>query len=216
MFENCAEIREYCSDHVDGICSPEVIRSIRFHLDYCLPCQQEFERAQDVRSLLQSLPRTPAPEAIQLRLRVRMSRELHRNILGHLWVRLENRFSLGLLPAIGGMVCTVFFFCLVMGSEMAPVSKMPDVPVSFVTPAQVVALAPLNFAPGDKPVVVVTYIDPAGRVLKYSVLSGQHSPALMRQLDRLIYYSRYSPATTFGKPTEGRVVLAFSQVTIRG
>lgn len=216
MFENCAEIRDHYSDYMDGACGPEVVRSIRFHMQYCAPCRQELDRAQELRSVLQALPRRRVPKPVDLRLRVRMSQELHRNFFGRLWVRLDNQFRSLLLPATGGLVAAVFCFCLIMGSEVAPVSNLPDFPVSFVTPATVLALAPLDFTPGDRPVVVVTYIGMDGQVMSYKVLSGQHSPELMRQLDRMIYFSRYTPAMDFGRPTDGKVVLSFSQVTIRG
>lgn len=216
MFENCAEIREQFSDYQDGVASPDVVRSIRFHTQYCDSCRKELALDEEVHDLLRTLPRHPVEPATDLRLRVRMSQELSRNYVGRLWVRLDNQFRRLVLPAAGGVLVAVFCFCLLMGSEVAPVSKLPDVPLSFVTPARVVTLAPLNFAPGDRPVIVVTYIGLNGRVIGYKVLSGQHSPALMRNLDRLIYYSRYSPAMTFGRPTDGRVVLSFSQVTIRG
>ncbi|MGH9395503.1 MAG: anti-sigma factor family protein [Terriglobia bacterium] len=216
MFENCAEIRDHYSDYVDGVCAPEAMRSVRFHMRYCAACQQELDRAQDLRSVLRSLPRRPVPQPVDLNLRVCMSQELHRNFFGRLRVRLDNQLHSLLLPATGGLVAAIFCFCLIMGSEVAPVSNLPDVPVSFVTPARVVMLAPLDFTPGDRPVVVVTYIGMDGQVMSYKVISGQHSPELMRDLDRLIYFSRYTPAMTFGRPTDGRVVLSFSQVTIRG
>lgn len=216
MFENCAEIREQFSDYQDGIAAPETVRSIRFHAQYCAACRKELALGEELHDLLRTLPRHPIEPAADLRLRVRMSQELNRNYLGRLWVRLDNQFRRLLLPATGGVLAAIFCFCLLMGAEVAPVSKLPDVPLSFVTPARVITLAPLNFAPGDRPVIVVTYIGLNGRVIGYKILSGQHSPALTRHLDRLIYYSRYSPAMTFGRPTDGRVVLSFSQVTIRG
>lgn len=216
MFENCAQIRDHFSDYQDGIATPDVVRSIRFHTQYCAACQKELDAAAEVHNVLRTLPRRPVSPSADLRLRVRISQELSRNYFGRLWIRLDNQFRGLLLPATGGVLAAVFCFCLLMGSEMAPVSKLPDVPVSFVTPARVVQLAPLDLDPGTTPVVVVTYIGINGQVLRYKVISGQHSPGLMRRLDRMIYFSRYSPATTFGSPTDGRIVLSFSQVTIKG
>ncbi len=216
MFESCLEIREHFSDYVDGLCSQEALRSIRYHLRYCGPCQEELDRAQMLKSELRALPRSPVPPEADLRLRVRISQELNRNLLGRLWVRLDNQFRSLLLPATGGLAAAIFCFCLIMGSEVVPPNHSPDVPLSFVTPPQVVALAPLDFSMGDKPLIVVTYIDADGQVMSYKVLSGQHSPELMRHLDRMIYFSRFAPAMAFGRPTDGRVVLALRQITIRG
>lgn len=216
MFETCNEIRDQYSDYVDGLSTPDALRSIRYHLRHCAACEEELEKAQALRERLRSLPRYAPPPSIDLKLRVRVSQELNRNLLGRLWVRVDNHFRGLLIPATGGLVVAVFCFCLMMGSEMAPPSTTPDVPVSFITPARVVSLAPFDFTTGDKPVVVVTYIGANGQVLSYKILSGPHSPELMHDLDQMIYYSRYTPATSFGSPTEGEVVMSLRQVTIRG
>ena len=149
-------------------------------------------------------------------LKVRVSQELNRNFLGRLAVRVDNVFRGLLLPAGGGLVVAVFCFFLFLGFEVVPVNPRPDVPLSFVTPPQVLTLAPVDFSTGNEPVVVVTYIDSMGQVTRYRVLSGQRSPELMHNLDRLIYFSQFSPATAFGQPTKGRVILALKQITVRG
>jgi hypothetical protein len=216
MFESCLEIRDHFSDYVDGACSQETVRSVRYHLRYCESCQNELDCAQALQSELRALPRRHVPAIPNLRLKILVSQELNRNILGRLMVRVDNMFRGLLLPASGGLAVALFCFCLFLGSEAVPVNPRPDVPLSFVTPPQVLTLAPVDFNTGDKPVVVVTYIDSTGQVTSYQVLSGQHSPELMHNLDRLIYFSQFSPATTFGRPTEGKVILALKQITVRG
>jgi hypothetical protein len=52
--------------------------------------------------------------------------------------------------------------------------------------------------------------------MSYRVLSGQLSPQLVRDLDRIIYFSLFDPATAFGKPTDGQVVLSLRRITVRG
>jgi hypothetical protein len=216
MFESCLEIRDHFSDYVDGVCSHEAVRSVRYHLRYCDSCQKELDSAQTLRGELRTLPRHPVPPLQDLRLKVRISQELNRNLLGRLAVRIDNMFRGLLLPAGGGLVGAVFCFLLFLGFEAVPANPRPDVPLSFVTPPQVLALAPVDFSTGDQPVVVVTYINSTGQVTRYRVLSGQQSPQLMHNLDRLIYFSQFSPATAFGQPTEGRVILALKQITVRG
>ncbi|HEX5481255.1 MAG TPA: zf-HC2 domain-containing protein [Terriglobia bacterium] len=216
MFESCVEIREHFSDYLDNLCPPAAQLSIRYHLRYCAGCERELERAQVLQEDLHTLRRRRVPSRADLRLRVRVSQELNRNLLGRLCVNLDNRFRSLLLPATGGLAAAVLFFALMLGSAAVPVNSIPDVPLSFVTPAQVLALAPMDFNTGDRPVVVVTYIDAGGEVMSYKVLSGQRSPELMHNLDRLIYFSRFAPAMTFGKPTDGRVVLSLRRITVRG
>ncbi len=216
MFESCIEIRGHFDDTVDGVAEPDTLRSIRFHLSNCAACRQEFERLETLRADLRALPRPRVPEEVALRLRVLVSQELHRNPLGRLLVRLENALRPLILPATGGVLTAVICFGLIMGSGVVPVSNTPDVPLQLSTPPRVRELAPIDFSTGDQAVVVVTRIDADGRAMGYKVLSGQDSPELQRHLDRMIFFSLFQPATMFGKPTDGQVVLSLRRITVRG
>ena len=113
----------------------------------------------------------------------------------------------------------IIFFGLIMGSNVVPVAKSPDVPVQLTTPPRVRMLAPINFSTkyDDQSVVLETHIDAGGRVVRYRVLSGQHSLTLMRDLDEMMYfYSVFDPATTFGQPRDGQLVLSLRRITVRG
>jgi hypothetical protein len=50
----------------------------------------------------------------------------------------------------------------------------------------------------------------------YRVLSGPSSPELIDRLDRIIYFSTFQPATMFGRPTDGQMVLSLRRITVRG
>jgi anti-sigma factor RsiW len=216
MFESCLEIRSHFSNYLDDLCTPEARKSIRYHLSFCEVCREQLEQWQSVHGELQALPRRQVPPEVALRLRVQMSHLLHRNILARLAVRLENALKPLLIPATGGVLTAVISFCLFMGSQAAPITDTPDVPVQLVTPARVQELAPMDFSTGDNGLVLVTQINAAGRAKGYQVLSGEHSPELMQRLDRMIYFSSFRPATMFGKPTDGQVVLSLRRITVRG
>jgi len=216
MFEGCVEIRNHYSDYLDGRCDPQVLKSIRFHLNYCGSCRRELEVWETMQAELRGMPRCQVPPELALRLRVEVSQGLHRRLLERLRVWMDNVLQPMLLPASGGVVAAIVCFCLIMGSLVVPVTKTPDVPPAFVTPPRVRALPPFDFNTGDAPVVVVTRIDAGGRAMGYRVLSGESSPELIRQLDRVIYFSNFQPATWFGRPTDGQVVLSLRKITVRG
>ena len=217
MFESCSEIRSHFSDYLDGLCGSETLRSIRFHLTYCAACREELDRWQTVQADLRTLPRQRVPPELALKLRVWLSQELHRNFLARWLVRLENALQPLLLPASGGVLAAVICFVLIMGSQVVPATNLPDVPTQFATPPRVRELAPINFSTGDQEVVVVTHVDAGGRVLNYRVLSGEYSPELMHNLDQFMYlYSLFQPATMFGRPTDGQLVLSLRRITVRG
>jgi hypothetical protein len=216
MFESCVEIRNHFSDYLDDLCTQEARKSIRYHLSFCDVCQEQLEQWQSVQEELRALPRRQVSPELALRLRVQMSHRLHRNPLSDLWVRLENALKPLLIPATGGVLTAVICFCLFMGSRVVPITDTPDVTVQLVQPARVQELAPMDFNSGDTGLVLVIPINAKGRVKGYRVLSGEHSPELMQRLDRMIYFSVYQPATLFGKPTDGEVVLSLRRITVRG
>ena len=216
MFEGCVEIRSHFSDYLDGLCEPQVRKSIRFHLDYCGSCREELEVWETMHADLRAMPRFSVPCELALRLRVGMSQRLHTDLLDRFRVWLDNFLEPVLLPASGGVLAAIICFGLIMGSLAVPVTNIPDVPLAFVTPPRVRELAPIDFNTGDTPVVVVTRIDAGGRVLGYRVLSGKSSPELLHQLDRIIYFSVFQPATSFGRPTVGQVVLSLRRITVQG
>ena len=216
MFETCNEIRNHFSDYLDGLCGPAALKSVRYHLGYCGACREELGRAETLQMDLQSLPRRRVPAEVALQLRVRISQQLHREFFKGLLVRFENSIRPVVLPASGGVLAAIVFFGLIMGSQVVPVTNIPDVPLLPTTPPRVQELAPIDFNTGDQPVVVLTNVNAGGRAMGYRVLSGQHSPELMQRLDQLIYFSIFQPATMYGKPTDGQVVLSLRRITVRG
>jgi Putative zinc-finger len=216
IFESCSEIRESFSDLLDGMLEPELARAMRFHLDSCLACRQELDEWESIQDCLRRVRRRQVPSEVSLRLRVKMSQELHRNVIGCWLVRFENFFRPVLLPSLGGVLTAIICVGLMMGEGVPPVSNTPDVPTDLATPPQVQQLAPVTLNTDDRPLVLVTYVNADGRVTSYRVLSGQSSPKLMQQLDLMLYFSIFRPATTFGQPTNGRVVLSFRRITVRG
>jgi hypothetical protein len=58
-------------------------------------------------------------------------------------------------------------------------------------------------------------IDERGRVQGYAVTRGHMTPEIE---NNLIVFSRFAPATAFGQPTWGRVLVSFrrTQISVRG
>ena len=216
IFESCSEIRGSFSDYIDGACPAETNHSVRYHLAHCAPCHAELERYQALQAELHHLSRQQVTPQLALRLRVQVSQDLHRNVLQRFMVRLENLFQPVLLPFVAGSLVALICIGLMLGEGTPRVSNIPDVSVGFVTPPRVQELAPMNFDTGNQPLVLVTYVNAQGQVTSYRVLSGRPSPLLMQRLDRMMYFSLFQPATSFGQPTSGRVVLSFRRITVRG
>jgi Putative zinc-finger len=216
MFETCLEIRGYFPDYLDGQCDRGTFRSIRYHLEYCAPCCQELDRLETLRADLRSLPARRVSPDLALRLRVQLSRHLHRNWLDRVRIFVDNALRPLLLPASGGVLAAIVCFALIMGSQVIPEANMSGTTLVATQPPRVQTLAPMNFSTGEEGIVLVTHIDAEGRVLSYRVLSGPESPAMLHHLDRMMYFSHFRPALMDGKPTDGEVVLSLRRITVRG
>lgn len=214
IFESCSDIRGHLSDYIDGVCPAGTIHSVRYHLSHCRSCTSELERYEALQAELRGLSRRQVSPDLALRLRVQMSQELHRNVFQRFLVRLENMFRPVWFPSVAGSFVALICIVLMLGTGAPQASKIPDIP--FVTPPRVQVLPPVNLDTGAQPLVLVTYVNAEGRVTSYKIISGQQSPSLMQRLDQMMYYILFQPATSFGQPTSGQVVLSFRTITVRG
>ena len=206
------------TSYLDGFCGRDQLKSIRYHLDNCDSCGGELERLQSIQSELRALPRRRVPPDLALELRVRLSQYLHDDWVSRWQVRFENSLKPLLFPAAGGVFAAVICFVFLLSTnpmKLPPVQR-PDVPISLVTPPRLRELPPINFNTDDDQLVLITRVDAAGHVISYEVVSGQISPEVRYNLDRLLYFSVFEPATTFGTPTDGKVLLSLSRITVRG
>lgn len=211
MFESCLEIRRQFSEYVDEVCSDETRHSIRYHLRQCGGCERELERYQLLCSDLNALPATRLPPSAEVRLNVALSRARHSSVLSNLGVRLENALRPLLLPASGAVLAG--FLCLGLTlSWLVPPATRPD--SSLATGAAVEALEPVDFDTGADGLCLVTHVNADGRVVDYSVIGGAGSPKLKSQLDRVMYFSVFRPATRLGRPTDGQLVLSLRRITV--
>ena len=214
IFESCSEIRSQFSDYIDGVCPAETVHSVRYHLTNCVACTSELDRYGALHAELSQLSRQRVTPQLALRLRVQVSQELHRNLWQQLMVRLENLFRPVSFPSVAGSLVALVCIVLMLGAGTPQTSNIPDVPL--ITPPRIQVLAPMNLDAGAQPLVLVTYVNAEGRVTSYRIISGQQSPGLIQRLDQMMYYSIFEPATSFGQPTSGQVVLSFRTITVRG
>jgi hypothetical protein len=178
---------------------------------------------QRAQSLVGSLGRKVAPPDLTLKLRVALSQEIansRRSRWEMLRVRWENAFNAVMVPATAGIVTTLIIFgVLISFLYPAQVSASNDVPTMLYTPAQLRS-TPFELSMGvanADSLVVEAYVGPDGRVQDYRILSGpENDAALLPQLKNMLIFTTFQPATAFGQPTSGRVILTFSKVQVKG
>ena len=61
------------------------------------------------------------------------------------------------------------------------------------------------------------YVGADGRVQDYRVLSGgDNGSEMLSELKNMLIFATFRPATSFGRPTTGRAILAFSKFQVKG
>jgi hypothetical protein len=65
--------------------------------------------------------------------------------------------------------------------------------------------------------LVEATVNAQGEAVNYRILAGPDDMVIRRQLDLVLLFSRFRPQMSFGRFTSGgRVVLSFSDLSIRG
>ena len=176
-----------------------------------------------VRQALLDLPVEPPPADVSARLRVMASRErqrrLNRNQWRFPWVdRLSMAFSHLLrplaVPAAGGVLSSVLLFGALVDTLNVRQYLNQDIPLGIYTQATVENLSP--FAGNGTDVIVEVTIDRDGRVADYSLPNGHVSHDQLLQIGNLILFSTFTPATAYGQPVSGKILVALRHINVRG
>lgn len=219
----CSEAKPLFSTYMDHSMTGRQMREVALHLETCQTCGDEFMLLSNTQRLVAGLGRKPAPPDLALKLRVMMSQELaerRRRPFEGLIMRFENAFNAFMVPATAGMVTAVIIFGLLIG-VLYPVqmSGANDVPTLLYTPPEL-ASAPfgleMNSLSTDS-LVVEAYVDANGRVEDYRILAApEDAKQIIPELNKMLIFTTFRPATAFGRPTGGRAVLSFAKVNVKG
>lgn len=219
----CSEAKPQFSSYMDHSMSGKQMRNITEHLDSCRACRSEFILLCNTQKLVSGLGRRQPPSDLALKLRVMISQELaqsRRKPFEGLLVRLENAFNAFMVPATAGIVSAIIIFGLLIGVLYpTQISQSNDVPTLLYTPPEL-SLSPFGLEMSGinaDSLVVEAYVDANGRVQDYRILSApEDQKDLVPELNKMLIFTTFRPATAFGKPTSGRAVLSFAKVNVRG
>jgi hypothetical protein len=216
---NCGEVQERLSAHLDHALEQGERREVESHVHTCAACEHRLASIRKTQHLLMGLGRRQAPADLALRIKVAVSnrRDMtwQRRLQGYA-VRMENAFNSFMLPATAGLVTAVIFFGLFVGFFVQPpsVSAANDVPTLLYTPPRL-QYSSIEQVGVDQPVIVEAFVNAQGRVEDYNIISGNDSEGVRKQLDRALLFAVFEPATAFGAPASGRVVISFTNVEVR-
>lgn len=226
---SCNAMRAKFSEYLDGRLTGREMQSIAGHLDRCSACAGEWREQRRNQAALGALGPVAAPEDLVLRIRVAVSRERARkgrSLFAGWSLAWRNTVGPFLLQAGAGFASAVLLLgtvTVLVGMFTQPESAQAtkDVPLGDATaPRLLGSLAgagsadEIGAAAGQ--VVVEAYINSAGTVYDYRIVSGPNDAATRIQVENMLVLSRFEPARFFGQPVRGLAVLSFSGVSVRG
>ncbi len=233
----CQICRSSFSAYLDGAVSGEKMQQIARHLESCPDCEREFSALLTMQRSLALLGPAKAPADLGLKLRLAISHEQVRGISG--WLdRLSLRWENSLRPMLvqvsagfAGAVILVGGIALLLGLVAAPEPVMandeplgamtsPHFLYSAVTPRPIITgqnatIDATTDAITDAPIIVEAEINAEGRVYDYNIVSGPNDAEVRKQILDQLLMSVFEPASVFGAPVRGRVVLTFSGISVR-
>jgi negative regulator of sigma E activity len=226
--KDCKAVQARFTEYLDGKLSGREMQLVAAHLEGCKACAREWASLRQVQSLLAGLGPVPEPPDLLLRIRVAVSQERARRRRRPLeaW-NLAWRNTLGpfLLQASAGFASAVLLLGTVivlvtMFTQPKVAQASNDEPLGNPTAPRLLSLSTgagnNEIGAFSGPVVVEVYINDAGQMYDYRIVSGPCDAATRSQVENMLLTSVFAPARFFGQPVRGLAVLSFSGVSVRG
>jgi hypothetical protein len=236
---NCEKVQELLPGYLDGSVLTGTWAnthvSIGRHLESCADCREELRAYQVMSSWMSGVQRPVPPADLALKIRVSASQRMSDRTWLHYALRARTRAELVLknileplaIPATGGFTVAFVVFvlvCQLLGLGVPMRADSNDSPTNLLQPARLEALAPFPITgleesghAGPHALLVEATVNAQGEAVSYRILAGPDTETVRRQLDLVLLFSRFRPQMSFGRFTAGgRVVLSFSDISIRG
>jgi anti-sigma factor RsiW len=231
---SCEKVQKLFSPLLDlRITGPER-ESVLAHLASCSDCAERLQVMVNLRADLRRLPQPSMPAYLAQKLRVLASHERARSMRQATWSRwlayragrLELSFNNLMrplaLPFAGGLLSALVVFSFVFVPSFGTARPLGfDPAIELVTPVEGTVVGAPNETPGevlhgpalacDKTIVELT-VDASGNVRDWTMVRGQMTEDVMN----MIIWSKFIPATYFGRPVTGKVQVALHSAVEHG
>jgi hypothetical protein len=220
----CASVRSGFSAYLDGAVSGVEMAAISRHMEGCDDCAKDFHVWRQVQRSLGELGPQAPPARLQARLRAAIAAErergahlpffqrallLWRSSLAPLALRLSAGFAVTLVLA-GGLFWMFAAPIAVLAND--------DAMAHLVAPRYIYSQVPPEpiSTKRDVPIIVDAMVDSSGRVYRYTILEGPTDSEVKIRVENNLLSSVFTPATVFGVPVRGHVVITYTGVSVRG
>lgn len=224
--EGCQRTRAAFSSYLDGALDGQMMAHLAAHMNGCTSCAREFAAWRAMQTALGHLGPAQPPLELQNRLRDVLASEL---MIGrHLspLQRLRNFTEATLAPLFvrvgAGLAATAVILgsaAAVLGAAM-PVQANDDRMTHLSPPrllyagsmADPVAVSGRHYAA----VVVDAKVNAEGQVYDFDMLEGPRDAGTRTRITANLLGSVFKPASVFGSPVPGHVIVTYTAVSARG
>lgn len=220
---HCSWIQQHLLAYSEGELSGFARVVTRLHLQVCPSCLRDADLLEGARSPLKILSAPEPPSSLATQLRAAISVELAR---GNPWQWRINRwkasFREGMRPMAirtlgGSLSALVLFSAIIPDLWSLPVKASDDVPLTYLTnglvsKAQQLPSKTLN--PFSEDTEILVFIDTRGKMYDFELVSEEQreNARLRAEIAQLLLLAEFQPATFFGQPVLGRVLISFKTV----
>jgi hypothetical protein len=221
---DCKEVRTDFPSYLDGALSGVAMASLARHLEDCVECSTEFVAQRSVQQALSDLKPMRAPADLERRLRSAIAIERERGSYLSPLQRLRAAWQSDLGPAAyrfaGGLAAAIVLVAGISALFAAPIAveANDDLMAHYTAPHYLYSQMAEQAIPTshDAPLLVEAKIDASGRAYDFNILEGPDTPEIRLGIERNLLTSVFKPATVFGAPVRGQMVITYTTVSVRG
>jgi len=214
----CKRTFKLLNAYVDDMISWQESALVDEHVQVCSQCANELHQLKSLRQLMRSIKRQEPPQDLALRTQIRASKQDLHLVFERAFAKVEDFLRPIAIPAFSGVALTVVFFIILLSTLFTGANLNAsdrDIPLGLFTEPRARSLYMSQFLQlGNlvsvrEPITVETYVGTDGRIIDYKILSGPRDRATVRSLDEFFFFEvSFDPATSFGRPTHGKIVLS--------
>jgi anti-sigma factor RsiW len=218
----CLVAQAAFSSYLDGALSGVEMGQVADHLAGCAPCSAEFDAWRSMQTALSDLGPAKPPSRLQQRLRAALDVEREHGTHLPLGPRIKLIWQTSVAPlavqTAGGMAAAVLLLVglfRLFGPGVA-VQANDDGLAHLVAPHYLYSQVPPTAVETgrDVPVLIDAKVDTQGRVYDYTIIDGPSDPTVRLQVEQNLLASVFTPATVFGVPVQGHVMLTYAGVSV--
>jgi hypothetical protein len=221
LHPSCGKVRDQFTPYLDGRLTGIEMSTVATHLDTCTACAREFDGLRAMQQALGQLGPAAAPARLQARLRDAIQAEHERGTHLSWATRFRNAIAPYALQMAGGLSLAIVMLSgltWLFGAPLAAVQASDDRMTHLIAPHFLYTEVPSQpiVTRNDTPILVDALVDSEGRVYDFHILNGPEDAEVRNRVEQNLLDSVFRPATVFGTPVNGHVMMTYMGVSVRG